>query len=108
MNSFKTFSLSLLSTLSMGHAFANETSSGIGAAIDNELTIYFPVKTTNYLIESSILIFSRTEKRTDTSTSQKDELEVKEIAIGIFKNTTVYDKIFIYYGARAGYTEKNP
>jgi len=92
----------------MSHAFANGTGYGIGAAIDNELTIYFPVKATDYLIEPSVLVFSRTEKRTDTNTSQNNDLEVKEIGIGIFKNAAVYDKIFIYYGARAGYTEKNP
>jgi len=102
---FKTLSFSLLSAFSVSHAIASETSYGIGTAINNGLTIYFPVKTIDYLIEPSILIFSRNEKRTDDTASQKNDFDAKEIAVGVFKNTAVYDNTFIYYGAKIGYTK---
>jgi len=105
MKLIKTLILSLISVISISAVNANETSFGLGAAIDSEIKIYLPIKTTNYLIEPSILIFTDNEKRTDDTSSQKSDFNVKEFGVGIFKNTNVYDKTYIYYGARIGYIE---
>lgn len=103
MKLFKILTLLILSVSSINSA--NATSYGIGAAIDSDIKIYFPIKTTEYLIEPSIIIFRNNVKRTDDISSQNNDFEIKEFGLGIFKNTKVYDKTYVYYGARIGYTE---
>lgn len=82
---------------------ANDTIFGIGIEINSDLKIYFPIKTSNLLIEPSIAVEDQKLSSTSNTSSSTFETKDIELSIGLFKNTEQSDKTYFYYGARLGY-----
>jgi hypothetical protein len=98
--------LSLL-TLTTRSVIADETTYGLGAAINDGIKIYFPINTDNYLIEPSIFITSDESQFDSQNFTSNDEFETFEVAIGLFRYKNIQADTFLYYGARLGYRSQN-
>ena len=104
-NNIKLLTLSLL-TLTSSNTIANETTYGLGAAINDGVKIYIPITTDNYLIEPSIFIISDKSQFGSPSFTSNDEVEILEVAVGLFRYRNIQTDTFLYYGARMGYRER--
>ena len=76
---------------------------GLGVALNDEIKVYLPISTSDYIIEPTISIFKRNVDAADSGLIRGFDEDVIEVGIGIFKNNTVYENTFMYYGARIGY-----
>jgi len=94
--------IGVLVTLSASPSVADKTSFGIGAAVNDGVNIYFPIKTEHLLIEPT-LAYIKTKNETTDPFSFNSEDESIKVGVGIFKNDSVLKDIDIYYGARIGY-----
>ncbi len=88
--------------LSSTQSIANETSYGIGAAVNDDLKIYFPIKTGSILIEPSLVYLKSKNESTDPFSFTSDDESI-QIGIGVFSTDSLLEKTNIYYGARVGY-----
>jgi len=90
------------STLLSSPSTADETTYGIGAAVNDSLKIYFPINTSNLLIEPTLAYFDN-KNDTESPQSFNSKNKTTQIGIGVFIKNAVVKNTFIYYGARVGY-----
>lgn len=82
--------LSVMNTPSFAAQF------GIGAAVDDDTALYFPIRTEHYIIEP---FFSYYDEENGSYTFESDSY-----GIGIFRVAPATDKISLYFGGRLGRT----
>lgn len=101
MNSYSLLT-GITATLLTSLSIANETSYGIGVAVNDSLKIYIPINTEQYLIEPT-LVFIKDHTDATAPTSFNSKNESTQIGIGLFRKNAVIKNTSLYYGARIGY-----
>lgn len=89
-------------TLLSNQSIADETTYGVGAAVNDRLKIYFPVNTNGFLIEPT-LVYLNNKNDTGSPQSFNGKDKTIQIGIGVFKKNAAIKNTIIYYGARVGY-----
>ena len=86
-------------------SFSEELTFGLGAGVDDGLKIYLPINIEQLLIEPTLFIASRNNETKDDVSESKDNVDVIELGVGVFKNEQTILNTHIYYGSRLGYIE---
>jgi len=103
MNIFKAILFMTPILVVSSHVKGEVTAYGLGAEINDYLTIYLPIKSENYLIEPSISFNTRDNSSINSAESNENDYEEVKIGVGIYKIKTITNSTNLYYGMRLGY-----
>jgi len=106
MNIFKVILFVTPILVASSQAKGEETAHGLGAEINDYLTIYLPIKLENYLIEPSISFNTRDNSSINSAESNENDYEEAKIGVGIYKIKTITNSTNLYYGMRIGYVNQ--
>ena len=97
--------VSLTSTFFSHNSVAEDKSYGVGIALNDGLHIFFPIRTSTYILEPSIIFTDNKNGSTISPVSQRHDTSTLLIGLGIFDYLNVAKDSGIYFGTRFGYVE---
>lgn len=93
--------LSLL-TMFADLTYAEDAKFGVGAEVDSQVRLYFPIDMGNMIIEPGLVYFDQDRESGSGMFGSNSDSNSTEISVGIFKKNQLTEKTLIYYGARVG------